>query len=378
MGGGTAGQTMTDFRDDARKGDASDLAVGARVAVMVLAAIALGFTLYALRTLLTPLALAVFLLLMIDGLARGLTERVRWIPKVASLPIAIVLIVAMFAGAIWATADNAAHFAHQAGAYSDRLNNLIGMAAGKAGVDAPPTVDDLMADASPAKLVGIIAGGLRRGGEEAVFVLIYLGFLIAARRGFPDKLHSLFSGAAEGLEADRLLERMRTGVESYIWGQTIIAGIIAVASAAIMAALGLEHWIFWAFVIFLASYIPVIGGAIGVLLPPLFGILQFNDWVRPLIMLGGLELLHIAVGQVLQPRLHGRNLNLDPVVIVLSLAFWSLIWGVAGAFLSIPLTVISMAVLAEFNSTRWIAVLLSSDGRPYPESPRHPDPADAA
>ena len=56
----------------------------------------------------------------------------------------------------------------------------------------------------------------------------------------------------------------------------------------------------------------------------------------------------MAVGQVLQPRLHGKNLNLDPVVVVLSLAFWSLIWGVAGAFLSIPLTVIAMAILAEF------------------------------
>jgi predicted PurR-regulated permease PerM len=87
-------------------------------------------------------------------------------------------------------------------------------------------------------------------------------------------------------------------------------------------------------------------------------------------MLIGLELLHVAVGQVLQPRLHGKNLNIDPVVVVLSLAFWSLIWGVPGAFLSIPLTVIAMAVMAEFESTRWIAVLLSSDGQPYPETRR--------
>ena len=57
-------------------------------------------------------------------------------------------------------------------------------------------------------------------------------------------------------------------------------------------------------------------------------------------------------------------------MVVLALAFWSLIWGVAGAFLSIPLTVIAMAVLAEFRSTRWIAVLLSSDGQPYAEVDR--------
>jgi len=358
---------MTDHRTDHRPDRG---ATSVRVGVMVLAAIATGFALWALRSILTPLALAIFLLLMIDGLARGLAQRVSWLPKWSSLPVAIVIIVALFAGAIWAVADNAAHFARQAGGYSARLNVLIVDIAARAGFQAPPTLDDLLADASPAKVVGVIAGGLRRGGEVAVFVLIYLGFLIAARRGFPNKLHSLVTGAAEGLEADRLFERIRTGVESYVWGQSIIAGIIALASAAIMTVLGLQHVVFWAFLIFLASFIPVIGGAVGVLIPPLFGLLQFSDIARPIIMLVGLELLHIAVGQVLQPRLHGKNLNLDPVVVVLALAFWSLIWGVAGAFLSIPLTVIAMAVLAEFRSTRWIAVLLSSDGQPYAEVDR--------
>jgi predicted PurR-regulated permease PerM len=287
-----------------------------------------------------------------------------------ALLVAIVIIVAIFAGAIWAVADNAAHFARQAAVYSARLNLLIGDVATHSGLQAPPTLDELLEDASPAKVVGVIAGGLRRGGEVAIFVLIYLGFLIAARRGFPAKLRSLVAGASEGVEADRLLERIRTGVESYVWGQTIIAAIISLASGVIMTILGLQHVVFWGFLIFLASFIPILGGAVGVLIPPLFGLLQFPDLARPVIMLIGLELVHIAVGQVLQPRLHGKNLNIDPVVVVLSLAFWSLIWGIAGAFLSIPLTVISMAVMAEFDSTRWIAVLLSSDGQPYPETSR--------
>lgn len=357
------------MNNDEHSIDQGGMAAGARIGIMIMAAVAMGFALWALRSILTPLALAVFLLLMIDGLARGLAQRASWLPKWAALPVAIVIIVAIFAGAIWAVADNAGQFARQAGGYSARLNTVIAQSAARFGMEAPPTLDDLMADASPARMVEMIAGGLRRGGEVAIFVLIYLGFLIAARRGFPDKVHTLFSGAAEGLEADRLLERIRVGVENYVWGQTLIAAIIALASAGIMAALGLQHVAFWTFLIFLASYIPVIGGAVGVFIPPLFGLLQFNDALRPVVMLVALELLHVAVGQVLQPRLHGKNLNLDPVVVVLSLAFWSLIWGVAGAFLSIPLTVICMAILAEFSSTRWIAVLLSSDGRPYPEEP---------
>jgi predicted PurR-regulated permease PerM len=52
-------------------------------------------------------------------------------------------------------------------------------------------------------------------------------------------------------------------------------------------------------------------------------------------------------------------------VVLFALAFWGLLWGLTGAFLSTPLTVAVMAFLAEFPATRWLAVLLSSDGNPY-------------
>jgi predicted PurR-regulated permease PerM len=132
-----------------------------------------------------------------------------------------------------------------------------------------------------------------------------------------------------------------------------------------MMIMGLSHALFWAFIIFLTSYIPVIGAAIGVLIPPLFGLVEFaNPW-SSLILLAALEVMHFIVGHVLQPRMQGRSLNLDPVVVLFALTFWGFLWGVAGAFLSTPLTVLMMAILAEFPQTRWLAVLLSSDGKPY-------------
>jgi hypothetical protein len=68
-------------------------------------------------------------------------------------------------------------------------------------------------------------------------------------------------------------------------------------------------------------------------------------------------------------------------VVLVSLAFWSAIWGVTGAFLSTPLTVMAMVILAQFDGSRWIAVLLSADGDPQQlknkmpnEPPDVPDP----
>ena len=69
---------------------------GLEASVMLMAALMVGFTLWAIREFLTPFALAVFLLLMIDGLARGLVKRAPWFPERLALPTAIVFIVALF------------------------------------------------------------------------------------------------------------------------------------------------------------------------------------------------------------------------------------------------------------------------------------------
>lgn len=338
---------------------------GLEAAVMVMAALMTGFTLWAIREFLTPFALAIFLLLMIDGLARGLVKRLPWLPERAALPAAIVFIVAVFAAAIWAIAVNAAHFVSQSGEYTARLNQLLQQVSMRMGVEVPPTLDDVLQQINPSNVIGMIAREFRRVGEGSLLVLVYLGFLIASRQGFHAKAAALFPTPAERSEAGRVFDHIRTGIESYIWVQTIVGAMGAAASFVIMSSLGLSHALFWTFLIFLAGYIPVLGAAIGVLLPPIFGLVDFNDPWRSLILLVLLEGQHFVVAQVLAPRMQGKNLNLDPVVVLLSLAFWSLIWGIPGAFLSTPLTVMAMTVLAEFSPTRWIAVLLSRDGRPY-------------
>ena len=335
--------------------------------VMIMTVIATGATFWALRSLLEPLALAVFLLLMIDAMALALTERARWLPSWAALPAAILVIVAVFGLAVWAIADNARDFIAQAGDYADKLDVLLGKASTRFGVGIPSSFDELWADINPKHYAGAAAEALKGIGESAVFVLIYLGFLLASRAGFAAKASRMFADKTSTAEAARIITRVRQGVESYIWVQTLIGLIIASASAVIMMVMGLSHALFWAFIIFLASYIPVIGAAIGVLIPPLFGLVEFADPRSSLILLVALELVHFVVSHVLQPRLQGRNLNLDPVVVLFALAFWGLLWGVTGAFLSTPLTVLTVAILAEFPSTRWLAVLLSSDGKPYDE-----------
>ena len=335
-----------------------------RVSLVILAVIATGLALYLLRGILTPLALAVFLAVMVDGFARVIRQYMPWVSEKAALPVAIVLSVLLFGASGVIIAENATTFVGQLVTYTPRLNNLIAQIAGLFGMDVPPTISDLLNQLNPSAYLANFAKGLQGFASDAFFILIYLGFIIASRRGFQRKVVGLFPHHAERNEAMTAFHRIRDGVEQYLWVQTVTGLIIAIASWIAMIAVGLDNAVFWAFLIFIASYIPVIGGAVGILAPPVFALIQFESFWPAIILLGVLQAIQFVVGNIILPRMQGDSLNMDPVVVLLSLAFWGVIWGMAGMFLSTPLTVMAMVILAQFDGTRWLAVLLSADGEP--------------
>jgi AI-2 transport protein TqsA len=149
-------------------------------------------------------------------------------------------------------------------------------------------------------------------------VLIYLGFIIASRRGFNRKIVSLYPHHAERDGAMQLFQRIRNGVEQYLWIQTVTGLMIAVAAWVVMMLLRLDNALFWAFLIFVAAYIPILGGAVGCFLPPLFALVQFDSFLPALILFVALEAIFFVVGNVIYPRMQGDSLNMDPTVVLLS------------------------------------------------------------
>jgi len=342
----------------------SSAGIVSRNSLVILAVVVGGAALYWLRGILTPLALAIFLLVMIDSFARVLRARVKALPPVAATPLALILSVLMFALIVVIVAENATTFVAQTSGYTEKLNGLIARVASAVGVAIPPTIDQLFARLNPTRYLGAFAQALQDFVSNAVFVLIYLGFLIASRHGFERKAVRLFPDRPERQEAVEVFVRIRNGVERYLWIQTVTGAMIALASWLVMAIVGLDNALFWAFLIFVAGYIPVIGGAVGVLVPPVFALVQFDTFWQAGVLFGALNLINFLVGNVIQPRMQGSSLNMDPVVVLLSLAFWGAIWGLPGMFLSTPLTVMLMIILAQFPGSRWIAILLSGNGDP--------------
>lgn len=346
----------------------------ARTALVIIAVVVAGAAFYWLSAILTPLALALFLMVVIDGFTRLLKRRVPWLPEAADLPVAIGVSLILFCAVAYVMAENARGFAMELANYAPKLDAVIAKLAAAFGLAVPPTLGQMIQSLSPTAFVGRVADGLRGFATDAVLVLIYLGFLLASRRGFQRKAGALFISPGERHHAAELFLRVRNAIEQYVWIQVVAGAMIAIPSWGVMAVLGLDNALFWAFAIFIVGFIPIIGGAVGILAPPLFALVQFDGWWQAAAMLISLQVINFVVGNILYPRMQGKSLNIDPVAVLLSLAFWGAIWGLPGMFLSTPLTVMTMVVLAQFRSTHWIAVLLSSDGAPLGERPSPPEP----
>jgi AI-2 transport protein TqsA len=132
----------------------------------------------------------------------------------------------------------------------------------------------------------------------------------------------------------------------------------------VLLFIGIDAPFFWAFLIFLLNYIPAIGSLIATLFPTIFAMLQFGDITHPILVLTIVGSIQVVIGNLLEPRVMGNNLNISTLVVFITLTVWGAIWGVIGMLLSVPVTVIMILILSEIPSTRGIAILLSKRGEP--------------
>jgi AI-2 transport protein TqsA len=335
-----------------------------RNALVIVAVILGGAALRWLGDIITPLLLAVFLAVMIDGMARMILRRMPGLPRGTATATAILLATLVFVACVLAIANQAGGFAQTLANSTPKLDRLIRETAQTLHIRSPGTVNELLVKFNPAQYLGTIAVSLQGFVSGAIFVLVYVGFIIASRHTAERKVVRLFRSRDERHEALRVFLRVRDSIEAYLWIQTITGAIIAAASWVVMMTVGLSNPIFWAFLIFIVNYVPIFGAAAAIVLPALFAVVQFDSWLQGGIILGALFLITFVVGNIVLPRMQGDSLNMDPLVVLLSLAFWGALWGLAGMFLSTPLTVLVMIILAQFDGSRWIAILLSRNGAP--------------
>lgn len=206
--------------------------------------------------------------------------------------------------------------------------------------------------------------------SNAYTVFVYLGFIaILVILGLPEvpALRTKLQGALNAADRRELIDtvdEIATKIRQYLGITTLTSVITGVASSLWAFTVGLELALVWGVLNFLLNFIPLIGNIIGIIPATLYAIVQFQSLTMSLIVFFGFAVLQIVISNFVAPALHGRSLALSPVAIIVALAFWSWVWGIAGALIAVPLTSTLVIVCEHFRSTEWVARLLSSPKKP--------------
>jgi predicted PurR-regulated permease PerM len=205
-----------------------------------------------------------------------------------------------------------------------------------------------------------------------IVVLLYVAFMFVERSYFPGKVARLFPDPARENQVKDVARQIVKSVHRYLLMKTLLSAGNTLAAYALMKLIGLEFAETWALLTFFLNYIPKIGSITATVVPSVFALLQFQDWQAVLFVAGGLTLVHMVTGEVIEPMLMGRTLNLSSLVIMLALTFWAMVWGIVGTFLAVPLMVVIMIICSKVPMLRPVAILLSSDGDLEGADPREP------
>ncbi len=191
-----------------------------------------------------------------------------------------------------------------------------------------------------------------------VLILIYVIFLLTEFGSIRRRVLKAFS-AEKSRKITEALGDILFDVRKYIVGKTLINFSHALTITIVFWIFGLDFAILWGLLTFVLAYIPNIGAFIATILPFLTSLMQYDNFVTPIILLIIMAVVGSVFGNIIEPKILGDRLNLSPILLLFSLIFWGYVWGVVGMILSVPVMSMIKIVLSKFESTRPVAIMMS-------------------
>ncbi|WBU56113.1 AI-2E family transporter [Paracoccus sediminicola] len=326
------------------------------------------------KSFLLPIIIAVisvYVLTAATEALRGLALTRRF-PEwsLRAIVLAGFLVVALWLGGIMVStagevSDRMPEYQANISGLYDQITDMLGFTASP---DLREVFDNLRASIPLEELAGVILGSISSAAGLLFMVVVYAIFLMSERRGFAHKVAvALPGGRAE--RAGQIIAQINGAISDYIAVKTLVNAMLGLISFCAMWAIGVDFALFWAILIALLNYIPYVGSMLGVVFPVVLSMAQFGSVQTTLLIAALLTGAQMWVGNVLEPRMVGQRVNLSPFVVLVALALWSSVWGIAGAILAIPLTSIIAIIMRSFDSTRPFAVLIAHDVTPFETAP---------
>ena len=316
------------------------------ISLLILAIIAVAFALNFTKPIMIPFVLALLIRILIDPIIDFQTHRLK-VHRIIAVFVSLLLIVFVFMIIVPFIVGSVATFLNSANDYNAKVLLIIDMIINKLKefeIDinrqviresfiSLPFLD--WASAILSNSANIIS--------KFFLVVIMTLFLLLGRKS-----------KNTSKEWNQIIE----SVKKYIFTKFITSAATGILTGIIYWLLGLELALIFGTMTFLLNFIPVLGSVIAVLIPLPVALLQFNDPTFIIYVLVLPSIVHIIIGNILEPKLFGETFGLHPITIILSLIFWGMIWGMIGVLLAAPITAIVKISFEKFETTLPFARLL--------------------
>ena len=200
-------------------------------------------------------------------------------------------------------------------------------------------------------------GSLLAGAGETVALLF---LLLASGDLFLLKLVRAMPTLRNKKQAVEISREIQQSISTYLFSVGLINIGFGVAVGLLLQLLGMPNALMWGVVAALANFIPYAGPILGMVAVGLAGLISFDTLGRGLLPAGAYLLLHLVESNFVTPFALGRRFSLNPVVIFIALISCAALWGVMGAFLSLPLLVTLQAVCDRIPALVFLGELLAS------------------
>ena len=323
----------------------------------ILVLVAVGVVLKTAQSVILPLIIAWLLSFLIGPAINFMTA--RKIPTTLAAFIILVLLLGIFYLTFTFLYARFSAFVAAYPKYHTRFTELVAVVTGKwnlqfdplAGINWGQSIGRFLASFSRSIFVFV---------SQLVLVSIFLFFILLGKPYFRFKILKSFS-AEDADQIARITFSITAQIRRYLSLQFLISFTTGVLVWLALEIIGVDFAVTWGALAFFLNFIPTVGSIMASIPPILLALVQFYPSIWPgVITLLSVVTIQMGMGNALAPKVMGDQLNLSPVVVLLSLLFWGWLWGIVGALISIPIAAAIKIVCENIETLHPISVMMGS------------------
>ena len=292
-------------------------------------------------------------------------SRLPWSVGILISLIAFILLISGFARLLQASAESIINAYPR---YEDRLLALYKYSAAKFNLsfdEGKTLIENLLAQLKVRQYLQSAALSVSNTAlvfTKNLFVIFLMyTFLLVEAGSFEKKISLAFEGKMRH-RVRSVIAKVIVDTTSYISIKFIISLATGVVVFTGLSIIGVDFAVVWAFLAFLLNFIPTFGSVISFLVTVFFALLQFFPSVPQVLATALVMLLtNMLLGNIVEPRVEGGNLDISPFLILVSLSVWGWIWGFIGMILAVPFLVFIKIFCENVSFLKPMAIMLGNN-----------------